>query len=255
MTIFHAIILSIIQGITEFLPISSTGHMILAVRAMGIPETDFLKSFEIIIQLGSILAVIFLYSKRILTDRRSWFNVAIAFIPSGITGFFLYRIIKQFLLGNPFIVVLSLCIGGVILLIIEKHLKVQQKSIRNLTPFQSFGIGVFQILSMVPGVSRSASTIIGGLLTGLSRKDAVEFSFLLAIPTMIIATGFDLVQSSTRFTPEEIQLIGIGFVGAFVTAFLAVKSFVAFVQNHSFSVFGVYRIILAILYWVFIINA
>lgn len=254
MSLFHTIIIAIIEGITEFLPISSTGHMILAVHAFRIPETEFIKSFEIIIQLGAILAVVVLYAKRILMEKKSWIKIIVAFLPSSIIGFFLYKIFKQYLLGNPLIVVVSLCIGGMILIVIEKFLKPKNKTISDLTLSQAFMIGVFQTISMIPGVSRSASTIIGGLFAGLSRNAAVEFSFLLAIPTMIAATGFDLFKTSARFSSWEIQTLCIGFIVAFISALIAVKSFVSFVQKHSFNIFGIYRIILALLYWFFIIK-
>jgi len=202
MTLFHSILLSIIEGVTEFLPISSTGHMILAVRAIRIPETEFLKSFEIIIQLGSILAIVFLYAKRIVTDKTSWLKIFVAFLPSGIVGFILYKIIKQYLLGNPLVVVISLFVGGIVLILIEGYLKPKGKEVKisELTIPQAILIGLFQTISIIPGVSRSGATIIGGMLTGLSRKEAVEFSFLLAIPTMAVATGYDLIKSSPNFS-------------------------------------------------------
>jgi len=254
MTLFHAILLSIIEGVTEFLPISSTGHMILAAHALNVPTTEFSKSFEVIIQSGAILAIIFLYAKRLFTDRKSWLKICIAFLPSGIVGFVLYKLIRQYLLGNPLIVVVTLFIGGIILILIGKYLKPKESKISDLTIPQALSIGLFQTISMIPGVSRSGATIIGGLLVGLSRKEAVEFSFLLAVPTMAAATGYDLIKSSLSFSLWEIQLLSIGFLGAFVTAFIAVKSFVSFIQKHSFSGFGVYRIILALIYWFFIIK-
>jgi undecaprenyl-diphosphatase len=254
MTLFHTIFLSIIEGITEFLPISSTGHMILAAQVLRIPETEFLKNFEIIIQLGAILAIVVLYAKRLFVDKKSWMIILAAFLPSGIIGFLLYKTFKQYLLGSPLIVVISLFIGGIILLVVEKFLKPKQKMISDLTIPQAIYIGLFQTISMVPGVSRSAATIVGGLIIGLSRREAVEFSFLIAIPTMVAATGLDIIKSSAHFSSWEIQLLSIGFLGAFFTALLAVKSFVSFVQKHSFNVFGAYRIILALLYWFFIIK-
>jgi undecaprenyl-diphosphatase len=254
MTLFHTLLISIIEGITEFLPISSTGHMILAAQALRIPETEFLKSFEIIIQLGAILAVVVLYAKRLFVNKKSWIPILVAFLPSGIIGFLLYRTFKQYLLGNPLIVVISLFIGGIVLLVVEKFLKPKQKTISDLTIPQAIYIGLFQTISMIPGVSRSAATIVGGLIIGLSRKEAVEFSFLLAIPTMAAATGLDIIKSSTHFSSWEIQLLSIGFLCAFFTALLAVKSFVSFVQKHTFSGFGIYRILLAVLYWFFIIK-
>jgi undecaprenyl-diphosphatase len=254
MTLFHAILLSVVEGVTEFLPISSTGHMILAVRALNIPVTEFTKSFEIIIQLGAVLAIVFLYAKRLFTEKKSWLNICIAFLPSGIVGFVLYKTIKQYLLGNPLIVVVALFAGGIVLILIEKYLKPKDVRISNLTIPKALSIGLFQTISMIPGVSRSGATIVGGLLMGLSKKEAVEFSFLLAVPTMAAATGYDIIKSSLSFSPWEIQLLSVGFIGAFITALIAVKSFVSFVQKHSLFGFGVYRIILAILYWILIIK-
>jgi undecaprenyl-diphosphatase len=254
MTLIHAVLISIIEGITEFLPISSTGHMILAAQALRIPETEFLKSFEIIIQLGAILAVVVLYARRLFVDKKSWIPILVAFLPAGIIGFLLYKIVKQYFLSNAVIVVVSLFIGGIALLVVEKFLKPKQKMISDLTIPQAMSIGLFQTISMIPGVSRSAATIVGGLIIGLSRKEAVEFSFLLAIPTMVAATGLDIIKSSAHFSSWEIQLLSIGFISAFITALIAVKSFVSFVQKHSFNGFGIYRILLAIFYWFFVIK-
>ena len=197
MTILHAIILSIIEGITEFLPISSTGHMVLASTLLKIQETEFVKSFEIIIQLGAILAVLLLYWKKLLTNKDTFIRVAIAFVPTGIVGLVLYKYIKDVLLGNPWIVVIALAIGGVLLILIEKFHK--EKS-GKISLFDAFLIGCAQSLSVIPGVSRAAATIAGALLLGIPRESAVEFSFLLAIPTMAAATGLDLLKSGHQFT-------------------------------------------------------
>jgi undecaprenyl-diphosphatase len=254
MNYIQTIIISIIEGVTEFLPISSTGHMILASHLLKIPESNFLKSFEIIIQLGAILAVVVLYSKRFITDKQSWVKITAAFIPAAGIGFFLYKIIKTYLLSNPYITVLTLGIGGIILILIEKFLKPKSKTISDLTIKQSFLIGIFQTISMVPGVSRSASTIIGSMIVGLSRKEAVEFSFLLAIPTMVAATGLDIYKTSLHFTAQEIQMLSMGFIIAFITAIVAIRSFISFVERHNFIGFGIYRIILALSYWFLILR-
>ena len=251
MTILHAIILSIIEGITEFLPISSTGHMVLASTLLHVAETDFVKSFEIIIQLGAILAVLLLYWKKLLTNKDMFIRVVIAFIPTGIVGLVLYKFIKNILLGNPWIVVWSLGIGGIILMLIEKFYK--EKNV-HMTYVHAFLIGCTQSLSIIPGVSRSAATIAGALLLGIPRDTAVEFSFLLAIPTMAAATGLDLLKSGKIFTSDQYTLLSIGFVGSFITALIVVKWFIGFVKNHTFIPFGIYRILAALAFYFFVLR-
>lgn len=257
MTVVHALILSVIEGITEFLPISSTGHMILASNILRIAETDFVKSFEIIIQLGAILAVLVLYWRKLLLNKEVFIRVCIAFLPTAIVGFFLYKFIKNVLLGNPWIVIWSLAVGGVLLILLEIFHKEKAdhiEEIKNITPVQAFIIGIAQSFSIIPGVSRAAATIVGALLVGIKRDTAVEFSFLLAIPTMAAATGLDLVKSAKHFTGNEYMLLGIGLIGAFITAILVVKWFIGFVKNHTFIPFGIYRIAIAFVYYLFILK-
>lgn len=251
MTYFHAILLSIIEGITEFLPISSTGHMILGSTLLDIAQTDFVKSFEVIIQLGAILAVLMLYWKKLLRNRDTLIKVAIAFMPTAIVGLTLYKYIKTVLLGNPWIVVWSLGLGGLLLIFLEKFHKEKQN---NMSYADAFIIGCAQSLSIIPGVSRSAATIIGALLLRIKRDQAVEFSFLLAIPTMAAATGLDVFKNSANFTGNQYELLAIGFIGAFFTALLTVKWFVMFVKTHSFVSFGLYRIAVAIAFYFFILT-
>lgn len=255
MDILHAIILSIVEGVTEFLPISSTGHMILAADIFKIPQTEFLKSFEIIIQTGAILAVVTLYIKVLLTNRAVLKKLLAAFIPTGIVGSVLYKFIKNYLLDNTPVVLWSLFIGGVILIVWEKYYqrkKMHGQKIEDLSYKKAFIIGLFQSFSVIPGVSRAASTIVGGMTVGLNRKSAVEFSFLLAVPTMVAATGLDLVKSSLHFSNAEWGMLAVGFAGAFVTALLTVKFFLWFVEHHTFVPFGIYRIVLALLFWLLI---
>lgn len=257
MNAFHAIILSIVEGITEFLPISSTGHMILTSTLLKIPETEFVKSFEIIIQLGAILAVLVLYWKKLLTDRETFTRVAIAFVPTAIVGLVLYKYIKDVLLGNPWIVVWSFAIGGILLIILEKIHKEKTEhkdEIKNMSFMQAFAVGVAQSVSVIPGVSRAAATIVGALLFGMKREPAVEFSFLLAIPTMAAATGLDLVKSGRHFTGSQYELLAIGFIGAFITALLTVKWFIGFVKTHTFISFGFYRILAAAAFYFYILR-
>ena len=245
-----AIILGFVEGLTEFLPVSSTGHLILTAHILGLTHNEFTKSFEISIQLGAILAVFFLYLKRFLTDFETWKRIILAFLPTGILGFILYRFIKGYLIGNDLVVVVSLLLGGVFLIFADRwcerfcHIDQVQK----LALSKAFVIGLFQSLAMVPGVSRSGATIIGGMLMGLNRKQAAEFSFLLAVPTMLSATGYDLYKSYSQFSFQEFHLLAIGFAVSFLTAILSVKLFLRFVSSYSFLPFGIYRILVSLLY-------
>lgn len=257
MDIFQAVILSIVEGISEFLPISSTGHLVLTSHLLNIEQTEFVKSFEIIIQLGAILAVVVLYWKTLITKRMLWPKLLIAFLPTAIVGLTLYKIIKGFLIGNPEVTLWALFLGGILLIVFEKLYEEKlhhTDSLEKITSKNAFLIGVAQSFSIVPGVSRAAATIIGGLFVGLKRNVAVEFSFLLAIPTMFAATALDLKESALNFTTQEFMVLGVGFIGAFITAILAIKFFIKYVQNHTFIPFGIYRIILAGLYWFFLIR-
>jgi undecaprenyl-diphosphatase len=248
MTILHAVILSVIEGITEFLPVSSTGHMILAGTLLKIQASEFTKSFEIIIQLGAILAVVSLFWKRLLFNKQIFARVAVAFVPTAIVGLVLYTFIKSYLLGNPWIVVWSLGLGGVLLIALELSRKEKVEpgnQIENMSLLQAFIIGCAQSVSVIPGVSRAAATIAGALLVGMNRKTAVEFSFLLAVPTMAAATGLDLVKSGKNFTSDQYTLLGIGLLGAFVTALIVVRWFIKFVEANTFIPFGIYRVLLA----------
>ncbi len=257
MSYLQSIILSIIEGITEFLPISSTGHLILASDLLKISQTEFQKSFEVFIQLGAILAVIVLYWQTLVKKIEVWKRILIAFLPTGALGFVLYKVVKHYLLGNSAVVLISLFIGGIILIILEK-LHNEEKSMisdtEKISLKHALFIGLFQSVSMIPGVSRAAATIFGGLFLGLKRTTAVEFSFLLAIPTMLLASIYDLYKSHLSFSSSEYLLLAVGFTGAFITAFITVKYFLRYIQNHNFIAFGVYRIILAIAFWLLIIK-
>ncbi len=257
MQVFDALIFALVEGITEFLPISSTGHLILTSKLLQIPQTDFVKTFEIAIQLGAILAVVVLYRKKFLTSKAVWTRVFAGFIPTAIIGFILYKFIKEFLLGNVTVTLLALFIGGILLIVAEKIHKKKEtdvKSIEEMPLKTAVLVGVFQAFSVIPGVSRSAASIVSGLFLGMKREAAVEYSFLLAVPTMMAATGLDLVQSDLKFSNHDYMIMTIGFVGSFVVALFAVKFFVNYVRHHSFVAFGVYRIILALLFWLFIVR-
>lgn len=254
MNYIQTIILAVIEGLTEFLPISSTGHLILAQNFLKINPTEFTKSFDIIIQLSAIIAVLVLYWKKIINSKYLWKQLIIAFIPTGILGFTLYKYVKNVLLENINITVFALLIGGLILLIVDRlpKQKIDSKNIKQLKTRSLLSLGLYQSLSMIPGVSRSAATIVGGLFSGLSRVEAVEFSFLLAIPTMFAASGYDLFKTGFAFSSYEYSLLFIGSIFSFLSAIVAVKTFTSFVAKHNFTVFALYRIILAIIILIFL---
>lgn len=259
MNILHVLILSAVEGITEFLPISSTGHMILVSTLLGIAETDFVKTFEIVIQLGAIMAVVVLYSKKFLTRGPLVKKLVVAFVPTAIVGFTLYPLIKEVLLGSSVVTLNALFWGGVALISIEwllkkSKIKGQKSKISDgtINYKQALIIGTFQSLSVIPGVSRAAATIVGGLLTGLDRETATEFSFLLAVPTMFAATAFDIYKSREMIVQSGFLTLFAGTVLAFIFAIFAVKFLISYVKKHDFTAFGIYRIALAALFWIFV---
>lgn len=271
MTIFHGLILGIIEGLTEFLPISSTAHMILASAWLKIPVTEFLKTFEISIQLGAILAVVILYWKKIWSSWDLIFKIGTAFVTTSIIGLIFYKIVKTYLMEDMKLIASALFIGGILIIVWEKYYSKKQKMIQtdpknipenpdNADPIsyrQATIIGACQALAMIPGVSRSAATILGGLSLGLKRKTIVEFSFLLAIPTMAAATGLDLLKSRAglmTLSNQEIIIWLTGFIVAFLTAIIGVKFFIRFIQKNDFIAFGWYRIALGLIVfaWLFI---
>lgn len=249
MNILQAVVLSIIEGVTEFLPISSTGHLMLATKLLGLAPTEFAKSFEIFIQLGAIMAVATLYWRTLLTKKSLWLPLMAAFAPTAIVGFTLYPMIKGYLLEHTQVTVVSLAIGGLIIIGYERFFRGTPTPI---TWQRALIIGVFQSLSIIPGVSRAATTILGGMTVGLTRFEAVEFSFLLALPTMAAAVGLDLIKSAGTFEPNQFVILGIGFIVSWVTAFLTVKALLAYVKTHTFTAFGVYRVVLALAFWWFV---
>lgn len=250
MSYFHALVLGIVEGITEFLPVSSTAHLILTSHALRYTDDEFLKSFEIIIQLGAILAVVALYWRRLL-DVRLLRTLAIAFFPTGVIGLTLYKVVKGYLLGNLTIVLLSLLVGGAALILFDRRAPGTDEpaDFSRISTRQAVLIGLFQSLAMIPGVSRSAATIVGGSLLGLPRRTIVEFSFLLAVPTMAAATGLELVKGY-RGLVGHFDVLALGFVVSFVTALFAVRTFLAYIRRRSFAAFGWYRIALAVVYYV-----
>lgn len=256
LTFFQALIFGVVEGASEFLPISSTAHLILTARLLGLEQTEFLKSFEIAIQLGAILSVVVLYWRSFLIRGEELKRVICAFIPTALVGLLLYKLIKQYLMEDLNIVLGSLFVGGIILIFFEKWGKAREKSvdsIRQISYRQAFLIGLCQALAVIPGVSRSAATIIGGVWLGVGRKTAVEFSFLLAVPTIAAATGLDILKNAESFSGGQLGTLMIGFLASFAVAFVCIKGFLVFIQKHSFVSFGIYRIALASLFWLFLI--
>jgi undecaprenyl-diphosphatase len=254
MDYIHAIILGVVEGVTEFLPISSTGHLILAGKAMGVGESEFVKSFEIIIQLGAILAVVVLYYRKLM-DWAALKKIAVAFLPTAVIGLAFYKLVKQYLLGSDTVVLWSLLIGGIALILFEGSWGskgAEGSTGKEIGYKQAFIIGLFQSLAIVPGVSRAAATIVGGMALGVSRRNIVEFSFLLAIPTMIAASGLDLINSYQVFNSSNIPVLGVGFVTSFLVALLAIKYFIKYIQKHDFTAFGIYRVLIAIIFWLLV---
>ena len=247
-------ILSIVEGITEFLPVSSTGHLILTGSLLGVPESEFVKSFAIAIQCGAIFSVVLVYWRRFF-DFESMKRVAAAFIPTAAVGFALYKLIKKFLLGNALVVVAMLFLGGIFIILFEWRHRDKNSDISAVAriPYpKAVLIGLCQALAVVPGVSRSAATVIGGLSLGIQRETIVEFSFLLAVPTLMAATALDLLKSSTSFTRAEWTLMGIGCAVSFAVGVAAIKGFLAFVKHFNLTVFGVYRVLAAVAFWYFV---
>lgn len=246
MTFLDSVVLAVVEGVTEFLPVSSTAHMILTAYILGISQSSFVKSFEIIIQLGAILAVVAVYLGK-FTDRKILLLSLIGFLPSAVAGLLLYPYIRSFF-DNRQLLIVMLFAGGLVMIIIEmmdKNLKKPLNNLSAITLKKAAAIGLFQTISMVPGVSRAAATIIGGRFLGLDRKTAAEFSFILAVPTMAAASGLDIMKNGWTFTANEFLLLLTGFSVSFLVALAVIRFFLYFLHRHSFMVFGFYRIILA----------
>jgi len=252
MSIIEAIILAIVEGLTEFLPVSSTGHMIIASSIMGIASDPFTKMFTVAIQLGAILSVIILYWQRFVPkdDIKStvtfYLKLGVAFLPALVMGGLFSDYIDS-LLENVVVVAIMLILGGIVFLFIDNiyHTNENAETEKPVTYPIAFKIGLFQTLAMIPGVSRSAATIIGGLTQGLNKKTAAEFSFFLAVPTMLAATAhkiFSFYKGGGTLGSNEVTLLAVGNVVAFVVAIIAIKSFINFLTRHGFRLFGYYRI-------------
>ncbi len=243
MNTFQALVLAIIEGITEFLPVSSTGHMILASTYFGIEHDEFTKLFTIVIQLGAILSVVVLYFKRFFQTIGFYFKLLAAFVPAVVLGLIFSKKIDA-LLENPITVAVSLLLGGIILLQVDDWFGHSENV--EITYAKAIKIGFFQCLAMIPGISRSGASIVGGMSQNLSRTAAAEFSFFLAVPTMLGATVkkcYDYYKDGYVLTDDQINLLVIGNIAAFVVAMIAIKGFIGFLSKHGFKVFGYYRII------------
>ncbi len=248
MNLLHAIILAIIEGLTEFLPVSSTGHMVIGSTLMGIQSQPFVKVFTVAIQFGAILSVLVLYWRRFFQNFNFYIRLAVAFLPAAVFGLFLKKYIDQ-MLENIVVVAVALIAGGIVFLFLDGYFAKRARyntSVEDVTLPKALNIGLFQVISMIPGVSRSAATIIGGLTQGLSPKTAAEFSFFLAVPTMFAATCkslWDYVsEENGTFTSNDLMLLAVGNVVAFLVAMVAIRSFINFLTKHGFKVFGYYRI-------------
>ncbi|MBD0255388.1 MAG: undecaprenyl-diphosphate phosphatase [Cytophagales bacterium] len=249
MNTFEAIILAIVEGLTEFLPISSTGHMIIASAVMGINQSEFTKIFTVNIQFGAILSVVVLYWRRFFQSIDFYLKLFVAFLPAAFIGFFLGDYIDSWL-ENELVVAVSLLLGGIVLLFVDRLFVAREDkgpSIETMHYLTALKIGFFQCIALIPGVSRSAATIIGGMTQQLSRKSAAEFSFFLAVPTMFAASGYKLLKDYKHIGSADVETLLLGNVVAFVVAMLAIKFFIGFLTKYGFKLFGYYRIALGLL--------
>ncbi|HET7463323.1 MAG TPA: undecaprenyl-diphosphate phosphatase [Longimicrobium sp.] len=261
--LLKAAVMGLVEGATEFIPVSSTGHLILAADWLGFDQWHGAETFEVFIQLGAILAVVWLYRAKILgvlgsatreeKSRRLIVNLAIAFLPAALIGFLIHDFIKEKLF-SPVVVAIALVVGGVVILLIEGwHRRVHTESVDDIRPREALGVGLCQVLSLIPGTSRSGSTIMGGVALGLSRVAATEFSFFLAIPIMFMATLYDLYKARHGLAGADAPVFAVGFVVSFISALLVIRWLLKFVANHSFRGFAWYRIVFGIillaLYW------
>lgn len=246
MDFIDTIILAIIQGLTEFLPVSSTGHMIITQSLLGLESTEFLKAFIVNIQFGTILSVVFLYWKRFFKSFDFYLKLFFAFIPAAIIGFLAGDYIDM-MLENVLVVAISLLIGGIIFLFIDKIFNKPDESRQGISYYKALVIGLFQCIAMIPGVSRSAATIIGGMSQKLTRKNAAEFSFFLAVPTMFAASAYKLLKNYHVINSENIKLLITGNIVGFIVGMIAIKTFIALLTKYGFKMFGYYRIALGLI--------
>lgn len=257
MSLFETIIIAIVEGLTEFLPVSSTGHMIIAQNLLGMESTEFVKAFTVNIQFGAILSVVVLYWKRFFQSLNFYRNLLIAFVPAAVIGFLAGDFIDS-MLENVWVVASMLVIGGIVMLFVDKWFANEDKD-QEMNWKRSLKVGFFQTIAMIPGVSRSMATIVGGMSTGLSRKNAAEFSFFLAVPTMAAASGYKLLKlflepEGATMLGENLTTLLIGNLVAFVVAMAAIRFFISFLTKYGFKAFGYYRIIVGVLILVLLLT-
>jgi undecaprenyl-diphosphatase len=252
MTVFDAIILGIVEGITEYLPVSSTAHLYLAGQMLGLKQDSFLTAFEIIIQIAPIFSVMIIYRDRLIQSRALWVKLILSFIPTGVVGLLFHKQIEAMFEANSTVALMLLT--GIAFLAVEYTYKPREhhvKAIEEVSIKQALIVGIYQVFALVPGISRSGITILGGMLTGLSRDTAMAFSFLLAIPTMTAASGYMLYKSRDTLSLDHVGALSVGFVVSFIVSWVAVKTFLAIVSRYSFKPFGIYLIVSALLYGLF----
>ncbi len=255
MTIYDSIILGIVEGITEYLPVSSTAHLFLTGQLLGLEQNDFTTAYEIIIQMAPIFSVMLIYWERLFQSKELWVKLIIAFIPTGAVGFLFHDYIEAMFSANSTIALMI--VTGVAFLLIEYFYREKDhhaSDLEDVTIKQSIYIGLFQVLALVPGVSRSGSTILGAMLVGLKRDVAMNFSFLLAIPTMGAASGYMLLKEYSNLSMEHFWLLAVGFIVSFLVGWVAVKAFLAIVSRYSFTPFGIYLIASGLLFGIFGVN-
>ena len=252
MTLFDAVILGIVEGVTEFLPVSSTAHLVLSSQLLGVQQDHFATAFEIIIQIAPIFSVMLIYRERLLQSMQLWLKLILAFIPTGFVGLFFHKQIEALFAANSTVALMILT--GVAFLAIEYFYREKEHavtSLENVSFLQAFYVGLFQVLALVPGISRSGTTILGGMLMGLQRETAMGFSFLLAIPTMSAASGYVMFKEYGALSFEHMELLLAGFGVSFIVGWIAVKAFLAIVSRYSFTPFGFYLIASGLLFGLF----
>ncbi len=252
MTIFDAIILGVVEGITEYLPVSSTAHLVLTAQLLGLKQDAFLTAYEIIVQIAPIFSVMIIYKERLIQSIDLWYKLIFAFIPTGIVGLFFHKQIEAMFSTNSTVALMILT--GVVFLVIEYFYREKEHHVEDLddvTYKQAFFIGLTQILSLIPGISRSGTTILGGMLIGLKRNASMSFSFLLAIPTMGAASGYMMLQEYEIIMQGQVELLLVGFIISFIVGYIAVKSFLAIVARYNFTPFGIYLVVAGLLFGLF----
>ncbi len=257
MNLIQSAVLGIVEGITEFLPISSTFHLIWTSRFLGIPDTDFVKLFNVVIQAGAILAVVFLYWKEVLTNMKLFSKLIVSFIPTALVGLFLYDFIKSVLFESVYGTTIVFILVGLIFILIEvmisRKMLHPDRDIEQLSYLQAAGIGLFQAIAVVPGVSRAGAVLIGMMIFGFKRSESAKYSFMLSIPTILAASLFDVLKMKDILSrePEMLPFLGVGTLIACVSAFFCIKWLISYLQHHSLALFGWYRVIFGILLLLF----